>query len=102
MMSAVLELLAATSYKQVIPTYYSTVLQGMYSKDQPDAEMYDLILDSFVADFGLAYGTRSIGNINHLFRDMSASYDIQSTIDSNKSAYEAALADLLAALEAIA
>ena len=102
MMSAVLELLAATSYKQVTPTYYSTVLQGMYSKDQPDAEMYDLILSSFVADFGLAYGTRSISNINHLFRNVTASYDIQSTIDSNKAAYEAALASLLEALEAIA
>ena len=102
MMSAVLEVLAATSYKQVTPAYYSTVLQGMYSKDQPDAEMYDLILKSFVADFGLAYGTKSIGNINRLFRDVTTTFDIQSFIDSNKTAYDSALAELLLALEAIA
>lgn len=100
--SAVIELLAATSYKNVTPVYYSTVLQGIYSKDQPDAEMYDLILDSFVADFGFAYSTKSIASVGSLFRDVSASADIRSKIDSNKQSYETALTQLLEALEAVA
>ena len=98
---ATIELLAATSYKDVTPTYYSTVLQGIYSKDQPDAEMYDLILKSFVADFGFAYSTKSIAGVGSIFRDVSASADIQQKIDSNKTAYESALADLLTALESV-
>ncbi len=98
MMSAVVEALAAESYKSVTPVYYETVLQGQYSKDQPDAEMYDRILKSFVVDFGYTYATASIAGVGSLFRDVSLSSDIQSKIDAKKTQAETALGALLEAL----
>ncbi len=98
MLSAVIEAMAAASYKTVIPTYYETVLQGQYSKDQPDAEMYDTILNSFVVDFGYTYATASIAGVGSLFRDASLSSDIQSKIDAKKTQAETALEALLEAL----
>ncbi len=99
--SAVLELLSAESYKQVIPVYYETVLQGQYSRDEADAEMYDRILNSFVFSFGFAYSTQSLDSLGSIFRDMSPTFDIQTHIDSKRISWETKLADLLNALEAV-
>lgn len=101
MLSAVIELLSAESYKQVIPVYYSTVLQGQYSKDQVDAEMYDLILGTFNFSFGFAYSTQSLGAPGNIFRDMDLKFDIQSEIESKKLNWNQQLTNLLASLEAI-
>ncbi len=101
MVSAVLEVLSAESYKQVIPVYYGTILQGQYSREQADAEMYDRILDSFVFSFGFAYSSLSLGGLGAIFRDLTPSFDIQNHIDSNKDSWNAKLDDLLLALEAV-
>ena len=101
MVSAVLELLSAESYKQVLPVYYETVLKGHYSREQADAEMYDLILESAVFSFGFAYSTSSIGSISGIFRRLQLDYDIQNYIDSNKDVWEQKLTDLLLALEEV-
>ena len=100
MLSAIIEVLSAESYKQVTPAYYGTVLQGHYSKDVADAEMYDLIIGSTYFTFGYAYSTNSLGGVGMIFRRLDDSFDIQSTIDSNKEVWEQKLADLLVALEA--
>ncbi|MBO4979418.1 MAG: hypothetical protein J6D16_03330, partial [Clostridia bacterium] len=84
MVSAVLELLSAESYKQVLPVYYGTVLKGHYSREQADAEMYDKILGSFVFSFGFAYSTHNLGAIGSIFRDLSPTFDMQNHIDSNR------------------
>ena len=99
MMSAVLEVLSAESYKQVIPVYYNKILQGQYSREQADAEMYDLILNSFSFTFGFAYSTASLGGIGSSFRYMEPSYDIAQHIDSNKEVWQEKLDELLLALE---
>jgi hypothetical protein len=101
MVSAVLELLSAESYKQVIPVYFETVLKGHYSREQADAEMYDLILGSFVFSFGFAYSSQSLGGIGSIFRDLSPTFDMQNHIDSNKETWNTKLTELLSALEAI-
>ncbi len=101
MVSAVLEVLSAESYKQVIPVYYGTILQGQYSREQADAEMYDRILNSFVFSFGFAYSSQSLGGVGIIFRNLTPSFDIQNHIDSNKDTWNAKLEDLLAALEAV-
>ena len=102
MVSAVLEVLSAESYKQVIPVYYGTVLKGHYSREQADAEMYDRILDTAVFSFGFAYSTSSLGSISAIFRRLQLDYDIQNYIDSNKDVWEQKLTDLLLALEEVA
>ncbi len=101
MVSAVLELLSAESYKQVLPVYYGTVLKGHYSREQADAEMYDRILETAVFSFGFAYSTSSLGSISGIFRKLQLDYDIQNTIDSNKDVWEQKLTDLLLALEEV-
>ena len=101
MVSAVLELLSAESYKQVVPVYYGTILQGQYSREQADAEMYDMILDSFVFSFGYAYSSQSLGGLGAIFRNLSPSFDIQNHIDSKKETWETKLEELLLALEAV-
>ncbi|MBO4979615.1 MAG: hypothetical protein J6D16_04330 [Clostridia bacterium] len=101
MVSAVLEVLSAESYKQVVPVYYETVLKGHYSREQADAEMYDTILGSFVFSFGFAYSSSSLGGIGGIFRRLQFDYDIQNYIDSNKDVWEQNLTDLLLALEAV-
>ncbi len=101
MVSAVLELLSAESYKQVIPEYYGTVLQGHYSREQADAEMYDRILNSFVFSFGFAYSSQSLEGIGSIFRDMSPTFDIQNYIDRYEETWNIKLIDLLEALEAV-
>jgi hypothetical protein len=101
MVSAVLEVLSAESYKQVIPVYYGTVLKGHYSREQADAEMYDTILNSFVFSFGFAWSTGSLGGISGIFRRLDSEYDIQNFIDSNKDSWNNQLTSLLSALSDI-
>ena len=101
MLSAIIEVLSAESYKQVTPAYFGTVLQGHYSKDVADAEMYDMIIGSTYFTFGYAYSSKSLGGIGTIFRNVSDTFDIQSHIDSNKESWEQNLIDLLEALEAV-
>jgi hypothetical protein len=101
MTSAVLELLSAESYKQVIPVYYGTVLQGQYSREQSDAEMYNIILDSFVFSFGFAYSTQSLSAVGSIFRNLDPTFDIQNHIDSNRETWEQKLEELLSALDSV-
>lgn len=101
MVSALLELLSAESYKQVVPVYYETVLKGHYSKDAADAEMFDRILDTFVFSFGFAYSSMSLDGISNIFRRLSTDYDLQHEIDSRRSTWEVKLDQLLLALEAV-
>ena len=101
MLSAVLEVLSAESYKQVIPVYYGTILKGQYSREQADAEMYDVILDSFTFSFGFAYSSSSLGYMGAMFRNLEPDFDIQNHIDSNKDTWKAQLEELLEALEAV-
>ncbi|MBO5305206.1 MAG: hypothetical protein J6B12_00435 [Clostridia bacterium] len=100
--SAVLELLSAESYKQVIPVYYETVLKGHYSREAADAEMYDRILSSFNFSFGFAYSSLSIGNFGALFRYVVDGKDVQNMIDSNRAYWDEQLAILLDALDTYA
>ena len=98
MVSAVLELLAAESYKQVTPVYYSKVITGQYSKDEADARMFDIVLATTRYSFESVYSQRLDG-IMQMFRSLSA--DIQNKIDTKKDVWPAKLQELLDALEAL-
>jgi len=97
---ATLELMAAESYKQVIPAYFEVCLQGKYSEAPEDAAMYDRILGSFVFNFGFCYSTKSLDGIGSLFRDLSI--DIAQKYDANKVKYQEALDDLIDKLDELA
>ena len=96
---ATLELMAAESYKQVIPAYFEICLKGKYADSPEDAEMYDRILSSFVYSFGYCYSTHSLEGIGSLFRDLNA--DIAQKYEQNKIKYETSLETLITKLDDI-
>ena len=96
---ATLELMAAESYKQVTPAYFEICLQGKYSDEPADAEMYDRIINSFEYSFGFCYSTKSLNGIGGLFRDIDQ--DLAQTYEANKIKYETALEDLIDKLDDI-
>ena len=98
MVSAVLELMAAESYKQVTPVYYTKVITGQYSKDEADARMFDIVLDTTRYSFESVYAQRLDG-IMQMFRSLNS--DIQNKLDTKKDVWPTKLTDLLEALEAL-
>ena len=96
---ATLELMAAESYKQVTPAYFEICLQGKYSDEPEDAEMYDRIINSFVYTFGFCYSTKSLAGIGSLFRDIDA--DIAQRYEQNKIKYQTSLDELIDKLDEI-
>ena len=96
---ATLELMAAEAYKQVTPAYFEICLQGKYSDEPQDAEMYDRIINSFVYSFGFCYSTKSLEGIGSLFRNLDA--DLAQTYEANKVKYETALEELIDKLDEI-
>ena len=94
---ATLELMAAESYKQVVPAYYDTVLKGKYSDAPEDAAMYDLIVNSLTYNFGFCFSTHSLEGIGSLFRVLDI--DIAQKYDANKIKYQTGLDDLIDKLD---
>jgi len=97
MIGATLELMAAESYKQVVPAYYDTVLKGKYSDAPEDAAMYDLIVNSLTYNFGFCFSTHSLEGIGSLFRVLDA--DIAQKYDANKVKYQTGLDELIDKLD---
>ena len=52
MVSAVMEAMAAESYRHVSPAYYDQVLNGKYIRDADSAEMLDIAMAGIKIDFG--------------------------------------------------
>ncbi len=52
MVSAVVEAMAAESYRYVSPAYYDEVLNGKYIRDPDSAEMLDIAMAGIKIDFG--------------------------------------------------
>jgi hypothetical protein len=96
---ATLELMSAEGYKQVTPAYFEICLQGKYSDEPADAEMYDRIIKSFVYSFGFCYSTKSLEGIGSLFRDIDA--DIAQRYEQNKIKYQTSLETLIDKLDEI-
>ena len=70
--AAVLEAMAAESYKSVMPAYYDTALKYKYTRDDSAAEMIDLIRSSITTDFGYIWG-RYIGHLYFARQNLNGS-----------------------------
>ena len=74
--SAVLEAMAATSYKLVRPVYYETTLRTKIAQDPQSSAMMDLIINNIYIDpgfvFSAAIGTMD-GSFHQSFQDLIAS-----------------------------
>ena len=74
MSAAVLEALAAQSYRTVTPAYYDVALKDRYSRDEQTAEMIDLIQSSALINFEQLYN-ESIGNPWFVLRTLMPAKD---------------------------
>jgi len=97
---AVLEALAAQSYRTVTPAYYEVALKIKYAHDEESGQVIDIIHAGMKTDFVYAnnysLGGTSLGTIGRTI--LSASdVNYMSTYDGKKSAAEAAIADMIAA-----
>ena len=69
--SAVLEMLAYTSYTYLTPVVFEDTMQLRYSRDENASEMFDIIRDGLTTDLGILYydafavnvGTRDVQSI---------------------------------------
>ncbi len=69
MSSAVMEALAAESYRKVSPALFETALKKRYASGDDDAEMFDIIRRGIVFDFGRIFSA-NLSNLTYsLFRD---------------------------------
>lgn len=55
MAAAVMEALSAAKYQKVLPAFYEVVLKTKYSADSETAEIFDIIHDTMILDFGYTY-----------------------------------------------
>lgn len=69
MSAAVMEALAAQSWRTVTPAYFDVALKHRYSRDVQTAEMVDLIKDSIYINFESLYN-ESIGNPWFIMRNL--------------------------------
>ena len=89
---AVLEALAAESYRSVTPAYYEIALKTKYLRDDESAMMLDIIRDGLSFNFG-AYHTDSIGDLRLQYRFLMSDKksDWASFYEKNEARYQKGL-----------
>ena len=95
--SAVLEALAAESYKTVTPALFETAMKVKYSEDENDAMVYDILKNTVVFDFGRVFNDSLSSLTYSMFRNSVINNDTNwtSTYAGKKDALEAMLADAI-------
>ena len=104
MTSAVMEALAAESYRYVTPAYYDVVLNGKYLRDADSSEMLELAMAGVKIDFGWIH-TFSLGTCSQgLLRDIlyfSKSSNFASVYQSKQKALTRMMERLVRDIEKI-
>lgn len=102
MVAATVELMAAESYKTVVPALIDIVFKSKQSDSPDDSEMVQVVLDSLVYSFGWIFSSTHMGDMGKAFRIVDGSRDITQYYLNRQSAYETALNDLIDAFATIA
>lgn len=102
MSGAVLEALAAQSYRTVTPSFFDIALKNRYSRDEETAKMMDLIKDSVLINFESLYN-ESIGYPWTVLRSLmpQKSKDFASYWAGCEKSIEAKLAEAVALMQAM-
>ncbi len=97
---AAFEAMSEESYRSVTPEYFEIVLKIRYSRDDKDAEMYDLILAGRSYNFGMVY-SNCLNNVLWMWRDLLFRKNRQflSTYDSLNTTFIAYMDKLIDAYE---
>ena len=72
MSAALLECLASESYRTVTPALFETGMKVKYATDNETAQMFDIIRETIVFDFGRVFTNSMSGMTYALFRDAVA------------------------------
>ncbi len=104
MVSAVVEAMAAESYRYVTPAYYDVVLNGKYLRDKDSSEMLEIAMAGIKIDFGWIH-TYSLSSISQsLIRDIlynTKSSNFSSAYASKKKAFDKMMSKLVENVEKI-
>ena len=104
MVSAVVEAMAADSYRYVTPAYYDVVLNGKYLRDKDSSEMLEIAMAGVKIDFGWIH-TYSLSSISQsLIRDIlynTKSSNFSSAYASKKKVYDKMMSKLVENVEKI-
>ena len=95
MVSATIELMAAESYKTVIPTYVDVVLKSKQANTPEDAEMVQLVLDSMVYSFGWIFSSTHMADMGKAFRVVDGTRDLSTYYQARQVQYEAKIEELI-------
>ncbi len=94
---AVLEGLAAESYKSLTPVYLDVALKNKYTRDEKSAEMIDLIRKNIVSDFGFQY---TATGFNNFFRSRTKTgVGVATHVAKSQKSWEKSLETILKSLE---
>lgn len=97
--AAAMEMMAAESYRLVSPAIYEINMKTRYSADTEMAQMFDLIREGVVFNFGLAYGF-AMNAMNCFWKDnISQSGNLSSNWAAKETSYQKAIDDFYDAVE---
>lgn len=104
MVSAVVEAMAAESYRYLSPAYYDLVLNGKYIRDPDTAEMLDIAMAGINIDFGWIH-TYSLSSCSqYLLRDIlysSKSSNFASAYKSREKVFKKVMEKLIEKIDKI-
>ncbi|MGM9625537.1 MAG: hypothetical protein ACI3XM_07485 [Eubacteriales bacterium] len=101
MAGAVLEALSASNYQKVLPTYFEVALKTKYASDNKSAQIFDIIHDSMILDFGYIYGHPLGGIYDKMAGEIFNNPEkLASMIASNQKSVQKAYEKYLATIEA--
>ncbi|MBQ7322367.1 MAG: hypothetical protein IJW99_09735 [Clostridia bacterium] len=100
MAAAVLEALGASNYTKVLPNYFELALKTKYSADSETSEIFDIIHDSMVLDFGYTYDNavgNPVGVFNNVLNNINA---FSSTVKAQARMIDKLYAKMIETVEA--
>jgi len=99
---AVLQLLNEKSYASVTPAYFGIALKTKYSRDNADSQMYDIILDGRIFNFGNVY-SGSLDGVGNMIRSQLAAKkeNIASYYESQQASVQKLLNELIGKYDSI-
>ncbi|MBQ8397730.1 MAG: hypothetical protein IJX53_05955 [Clostridia bacterium] len=106
MIAAVLELMCAESYKEVVPLYYEEALKYKYMPDEDSGKMIDYLRDGLTFDFA-TINTLSLQSAGHFVRStlndhgIDAASRVSSSMAMRQKIFKKALEQFVAKYEAI-
>ena len=99
--AAALEMMAAESYRLVSPAIYEINMKTRYAADSEMSQMFDLIREGVVFNFGLAYGFAA-NQMNTFWKGTIAKGgNLSSSWASKESSYKTAIDEFYASVAAL-